>query len=60
MDILNKSWQRGIEPFLFFGEFTAHRTDRKPLTEADKDFLEINKPLIIEEITRPGVKIKLT
>jgi len=60
MKTLKKCWQYGLEPFLFFGKFTAHRTDRKPLTDADKDFLKINRPLIIEEITRPRVKIKLT
>ena len=50
MMILKKCWQRGIEPFLFFGEFTAHRIDKTPLTETDRIFIRMNKTEIIEEI----------
>jgi len=60
MRVLRKSWQRGLEPFLFFGKFTARRTDGKKLTDDDKSFIRENKKKIVEEITQPGVKIKLT
>ena len=50
MKMLKKCWQRGIEPFLFFGEFTAHRIDGDPLTETDRIFIRMNKTEIIEEI----------
>ncbi len=50
MKILKKCWQRGIEPFLFFGEFNAHRIDGAPLMESDRIFIRMNKREIIEEI----------
>ena len=50
MMILKKCWQRGIEPFLFFGELNAHRIDGASLTEPDRIFTRMNKTEIIEEI----------
>ena len=50
MTTLQNCWQRGIEPFLFFGELSAHRIDRAPLTEADRVFIRKNKAEIVREI----------
>ncbi len=50
MTILKNCWRRGIEPFLYFGELSAHRIDRVPLTESDRVFIRMNKPEIVREI----------
>lgn len=50
MKILKRCWSRGVEPFLFFGELSAHRIDKAPLTDSDRLFIRMNKTEIIEEI----------
>ena len=50
MKVLREYWQRGIEPFLFFGELSAHRIDKTPLTESDRIFIRMNKTEIVREI----------
>ena len=50
MNILRQCWRREIEAFLFFGELNARRITGTPLTEADRIFIRMNKPEIIEEI----------
>jgi len=56
---LKKCWRQGVEAFLFFGEFTAHRVDKTPLTESDRIFIRMNKKEIIAEIKSipDGVRI---
>ena len=50
MKTLKKCWKRGLEPFLFFGEPEARRTDNQPLTDSDRIFLKVNRLDIIKEL----------
>ena len=47
---LNEGWLRGIEPFIFFGELNASRTDGTPLTDGDRLFVSRNKEELVFEI----------
>ena len=59
MMTLKKCWQRGIEPFLFFDEFNAHRIDGAPLTDSDRIFIRMNKNEIMEEIRGISAGIRI-
>ena len=48
--ILRHCWKVGLEPFLFFDEPEARRTDDQPLTDSDRAFLEDNRRDIIKEL----------
>ena len=50
MKMLKKCWQRGIEPYLFFGQPEAQRTKGQPLTDSDRILLQVNRLDIIKEL----------
>ena len=60
MTILERSWEKGLEPFLCYGALNVHRIDRKPMTEADLTFIKINKEQLIAKITSDHCRYRIS